>query len=140
VDLTGSNIMAEQLLTEPTVQGYPTDTSTKTVNISLSAMQEGGLTVVIAGRQKINPSDSAALILGSDRENPGWETPFDKRPPMGDWQDPEDPKPKTEDTLMTLPKEALKGYADKEVQLRYRTSGESGLYSYSKPITLRVEP
>ncbi|MBC3365239.1 hypothetical protein J3P95_04675 [Pseudomonas sp. Z5-35] len=122
---------------EPTVQNHPKDTSTGTVKISLSALQESGLTVVIAGKQTVPLYDDAFLILGPNGEKPEWTG---VRGSLVDMKDPENPQQKTENTLMTLPKEALKKYVGKEVQLRYQTYGESEEYRYSKPLTLKIQP
>lgn len=126
-----------EIYAKPTVQNYPENTSTGTVNISLSVMQESGLTVVIAGKQKVPLYDDAFLILGPDGEKPEWKG---ERGSLVDFTDPENPQPKTENTLMTLPKAALEKYVGKEIQLRYQTYGESEEYRYSKPITLKIQP
>ncbi|WP_434607778.1 hypothetical protein J3P80_04135 [Pseudomonas sp. D2-30] len=126
-----------EIYAKPTVQNYPENPSTGTVNISLSAMQESGLTVVIAGKQKVPLYDDAFLILAPDGEKPGWTG---ERGSLVDFTDPENPQQKTENTVMTLPKEALKKYLGEEVQLRYQTYGESEEYRYSKPIRLKIEP
>lgn len=120
--------------TKPTVQNHPEGTGT--VIVSLSAMQERGLTVVIAGKQKTPLYDVVYLVLGADVENPEW---------MGEpgslvSDDPENPQIKTEDTLLNLPKEALRAYAGKEVQLRYQTYGESEERKSSSPVTLKIQP
>lgn len=123
--------------TKPTVQNYSEDSSTGTVDIRLSAVQDSGLIVVVEGNQKVPLYDDAFLILGPDGENPEWKG---ARQSLIDTTDPEDPKPKTANTEMTLPKKALEDYVGKEVQLRYQTFGESESYRYSKPITLKVQP
>ncbi|MBO1537687.1 hypothetical protein [Pseudomonas sp. OA65] len=127
-------------LAKPAIKGFPTDPSTGKVGISLSAIKDGsGLIVTITDGQQISPYDSAFLMLGSDRENPEWKSSWAERAEMGEGGGPEeDPKLKTGVTL-TLPKQYLTTYKDKEVQLRYVTRGESGLNNFSEPITLKVQ-
>ncbi|WP_431481887.1 hypothetical protein [Pseudomonas thivervalensis] len=126
--------------TKPTVQNYPENTSTGTVDISLSAKQESTLTIVVPGNQKPPLYDYVYLVLGPDEEKPGKEMPGVERGSLVDETDPENPQPKTENTLMTLPKEVLKKYLGKEVRLRYETYGESEVHRYSTPITLKILP
>ncbi|WP_434602817.1 hypothetical protein [Pseudomonas sp. Z4-7] len=127
-----------EIYAKPTVQNYPENTSTRTVDINLSATQESTFTVVVPAKQEVPQYDhDAFLILGPDGEKPEWEKRHGS--PLVDITDRENPQPKTEVTLMTLPREALIPYVGKEVQLRYRTYGETQQYRYSEPITLNIQ-
>jgi hypothetical protein len=75
-------------------------------------------------------------ILGDDPEEPEW---IGEEVDTGTWDDAEDEMEKLTGIELQLPKEALRPYLNREVELRYKFCDESSMEPFSQPLTLRIE-
>ncbi|MBF6032287.1 hypothetical protein H8F23_03360 [Pseudomonas sp. P155] len=75
-------------------------------------------------------------ILGDDPEEPEWEG---EEVNTGTWDDAEDEMEKLTGIELQIPKEALRPYLNREVELRYKFSDESSMEPFSEVLRLRIE-
>lgn len=94
------------------------------------------LTVEVPDSSDFSGNWSVYAILGSDAEEPEWEG---DEVDTGAWNDAEDEVEKLFDIEVLLPKEALRPYLNREVELRYKFRDESSMEPYSQALRLRVE-
>jgi hypothetical protein len=106
-----------------------------TLTLQLSTLPD----VLIA--QVPDSSDFAANwsvypILGDDPEEPEWEG---EEVNTGTWDDAEDERKKLTGIELQLPKEVLRPYLNREVELRYKFCDESSMEPFSQVLRLRIE-
>lgn len=94
------------------------------------------LTVQVPDSSDFAANWTVYAILGSDAEEPEWEG---DEVDTGAWDDAEDEMEKLFDIEVQLPKEALRPYLGREVELRYKFRDESSMEPYSQALKLRVE-
>jgi hypothetical protein len=75
-------------------------------------------------------------ILGNDPEEPEWAG---EEVDTGTWDDAEDEMEKLTGIELQIPKEALRPYLNREVELRYKFSDESSMEPFSQVLRLRIE-
>lgn len=75
-------------------------------------------------------------ILGDDPEEPEWEG---EEVNTGTWDDAEDEMEKLTGIELQMPKEALRPYLNREVELRYKFCDESSMEPFSQVLRLRIE-
>ena len=75
-------------------------------------------------------------ILGDDPEEPEW---IGEEVDTGTWDDAEDEMEKLTGIELQLPKEALRPYLNREVELRYKFCDESSMEPFSQVLRLRIE-
>jgi hypothetical protein len=75
-------------------------------------------------------------ILGDDPEEPEWAG---EEVNTGTWDDAEDEMEKLTGIELQMPKEALRPYLNRVVELRYKFSDESSMEPFSQVLRLRIE-
>ncbi|MFI8226901.1 hypothetical protein [Pseudomonas sp. NPDC085632] len=75
-------------------------------------------------------------ILGDDPEEPEW---VGEEVNTGTWDDAEDEMEKLTGIELQLPKEALRPYLNRVVELRYKFCDESSMEPFSQVLRLRIE-
>ncbi|MFJ2531790.1 hypothetical protein [Pseudomonas helmanticensis] len=75
-------------------------------------------------------------ILGDDPEEPEWAG---EEVDTGTWDDAEDEMEKLTGIELQLPKEVLRPYLNREVELRYKFCDESSMEPFSQVLRLRIE-
>ncbi|CAI8883279.1 hypothetical protein [Pseudomonas zeae] len=75
-------------------------------------------------------------ILGDDPEEPEWEG---EEVNTGTWDDAEDEMEKLTGIELQLPKEVLRPYLNREIELRYKFCDESSMEPFSEVLRLRIE-
>jgi hypothetical protein len=75
-------------------------------------------------------------ILGDDPEEPEWAG---EEVNTGTWDDAEDEMEKLTGIELQMPKEALRPYLNREVELRYKFCDESSMEPFSQVLRLRIE-
>ncbi|WP_447783598.1 hypothetical protein [Pseudomonas germanica] len=75
-------------------------------------------------------------ILGDDPEEPEW---IGEEVDTGTWDDAEDEMEKLTGIELQIPKEALRPYLNRVVELRYKFCDESSMEPFSEVLRLRIE-
>jgi hypothetical protein len=75
-------------------------------------------------------------ILGDDPEEPEW---IGEEVNTGTWDDAEDEMEKLTGIELQIPKEALRPYLNRVVELRYKFCDESSMEPFSEVLRLRIE-
>ncbi|MBC3206407.1 hypothetical protein HU755_06365 [Pseudomonas sp. SWRI111] len=94
------------------------------------------LTVQVPDSSDFAANWSVYAILGDDPEEPEWQG---EEVDTGAWDDAEDEMEKLTGIELQVPKEALRPYLNREVELRYKFADESSMEPYSQALRLRVE-
>ncbi|QXI14925.1 hypothetical protein [Pseudomonas hamedanensis] len=94
------------------------------------------LTVQVPDSSDFAANWSVYAILGGDPEEPEWQG---EEVDTGAWDDAEDEMEKLTGIELQVPKEALRPYLNREVELRYKFADESSMEPYSQALKLRVE-
>jgi hypothetical protein len=106
-----------------------------TLTLQLSALPDV-LIVKVPDSSDFPANWSVYPILGGDPEEPEWAG---EEVDTGTWDDAEDEMEKLTGIELQIPKEALRPYLNREVELRYKFCDESSMEPFSQPLTLRIE-
>ncbi|WP_460926377.1 hypothetical protein [Pseudomonas sp. MC6] len=74
-------------------------------------------------------------ILGEDPEEPEWAG---EEVDTGTWDDAEDEMEKLTGIELQLPKEVLRPYLNRQIELRYKFVDESSMEPFSEVLTLQI--
>ena len=74
-------------------------------------------------------------ILGDDPEEPEWAG---EEVDTGTWDDAEDEMEKLTGIELQLPKEVLRPYLNRQIELRYKFVDESSMEPFSEVLTLQI--
>jgi hypothetical protein len=118
----------------PTLAQMPSPAS-ETLTLQLSVLPDV-LIVLVPDSSDFPANWSVYPILGDDPEEPEW---IGEEVDTGTWDDAEDEMEKLTGIELQMPKEVLRPYLNREVELRYKFSDESSMEPYSEVLKLRVE-
>lgn len=94
------------------------------------------LTALVPDSSDFPANWSVYPILGDDPEEPEWEG---EEVNTGTWDDAEDEMEKLTGIELQLPKEVLRPYLNREIELRYKFCDESSMEPFSEVLRLRIE-
>ena len=94
------------------------------------------LTALVPDSSDFPANWSVYPILGDDPETPLWAG---EEVDTGTWDDAEDEMEKLTGIELQLPKEVLRPYLNREIELRYKFCDESSMEPFSEVLRLRIE-
>jgi hypothetical protein len=94
------------------------------------------LTALVPDSSDFPANWSVYPILGDDPQEPEWEG---EEVNTGTWDDAEDEMEKLTGIELQLPKEVLRPYLNREIELRYKFCDESSMEPFSEVLRLRIE-
>ncbi|WP_460368211.1 hypothetical protein ACOYXF_20330 [Pseudomonas sp. Tul1A2] len=106
-----------------------------TLTLQLSALPDV-LIMQVPDSSDFPANWSVYPILGGDPEEPEWAG---EEVDTGTWDDAEDEMEKLTGIELQIPKEALRPYLNREIELRYKFCDESSMEPCSAPLVLRIE-
>ncbi|TMU78693.1 hypothetical protein FGA82_15750 [Pseudomonas fluorescens] len=118
----------------PTLSQIAAPTS-DTLTLQLSTLPDE-MIVQVPDSSDFPANWSVYPILGDDPEEPEWAG---EEVDTGTWDDAEDEMEKLTGIELQLPKEALRPYLNREVELRYKFCDESSMEPFSEMLRLRIK-
>ena len=109
--------------------------SSDTLTLQLSQLPDI-LIVQVPDSSDFAANWSVYAILGNDPEQPDWAG---EEVDTGTWDDAEDEMEKLTGIELQLPKEVLRPYLNREIELRYKFCDESSMEPFSEVLRLRIE-
>ncbi|CAI8835872.1 hypothetical protein [Pseudomonas sp. IT-P395] len=109
--------------------------SSCTLTLQLSTLPDV-LIVQVPDSSDFPANWSVYPILGDDPEEPEWAG---EEVNTGTWDDAEDEMEKLTGIELQIPKEVLRQYLNRNVELRYKFSDESSMEPFSQALKLRIE-
>ncbi|RON95130.1 hypothetical protein BK672_12890 [Pseudomonas fluorescens] len=109
--------------------------SSCTLTLQLSTLPDV-LIVQVPDSSDFPANWSVYPILGDDPEEPEWAG---EEVNTGTWDDAEDEMEKLTGIELQIPKEALRPYLNRVVELRYKFCDESSMEQFSEVLRLRIE-
>ncbi|WP_095112686.1 hypothetical protein [Pseudomonas sp. Irchel 3H7] len=109
--------------------------SSCTLTLQLSTLPDV-LIVQVPDSSDFPANWSVYPILGGDPEEPEW---IGEEVDTGTWDDAEDEMEKLTGIELQIPKEALRPYLNRVVELRYKFCDESSMEPFSEVLRLRIE-
>ncbi|KHA74809.1 hypothetical protein NZ35_00625 [Pseudomonas chlororaphis] len=106
-----------------------------TLTLQLSVLPDV-LIVQVPDSSDFTANWSVYPILGNDPEEPEW---IGEEVDTGTWDDAEDEMEKLTGIELQIPKEALRPYLNREVELRYKFCDESSMEPFSGMLRLRIK-
>ncbi|MFJ2461971.1 hypothetical protein ACIOVC_26050 [Pseudomonas neuropathica] len=94
------------------------------------------LTALVPDSSDFPANWSVYPILGDDPQEPEWAG---EEVNTGTWDDAEDEMEKLTGIELQLPKEVLRPYLNREIELRYKFCDESSMEPFSEVLRLRIE-